>query len=172
VGGAGVAEAVGGAGVARSGEAEAPSHGDVGAEGSRPGVVVGELGGVFACKVAGVDVARTDSGERVSSLSSSWSRSSSASFRRRLDFLAGGGWISGEGGVSGAGGVVGRAGGGGSATATAAIATGGDDNASSSHTVVAARPHLRLRRRLPAAVSVTAGAGMVHETVRTWHPAT
>ncbi len=77
---------VGGAGVARSGEAEAPSHGDVGTEGSRLGVVVGELGGVFARKVAGVDVARTDSGERVSSLSSSGSRSGSTSFGIILTF--------------------------------------------------------------------------------------
>ncbi len=41
MGSAGVAGTVGGAGIARRGEAEAPSHGDVGVEGSRPVVVVG-----------------------------------------------------------------------------------------------------------------------------------
>jgi hypothetical protein len=88
---------------------------------------------MIARKVAGGDVAGTDSNERVSSLSSSWLRSSSASFQRRLDFLAGGGCISGEGGVDGAGGIVGRACSGGSAAVTVVTATGGDDNAGSSH---------------------------------------
>jgi hypothetical protein len=90
-------------------------------------------------------------------------------FRRSLVFLAGGGCVSGEGGVGGAGGGVGRANGGGSAAA------GGSNGAGSLHAAVAACPRLHLRRRrrrrLPAVVSVTAGAGMLHETVKTWHPA-
>jgi hypothetical protein len=57
-----------------------------------------------------------------------------------------------------------------------AAATGREDGcAGSSRAAVAARPRLRLRRRrwrrsLPAAVSVMAGTGMLHETVRPWHP--
>ncbi len=54
-----------------------------------------------------------------------------------------------------------------------AAATGGDGSAGSSRAAVAARPHFRLGhwRRLPAAISVMEGAGMLHETVKTWHPA-
>jgi hypothetical protein len=76
-------------------------------------------------------------------------------------------------GVGGAWGCVERAGGGRSAAVIAVTAADGYDGAGSSHTVVAARPCLRQRRRrrLPAAFSVTAGAGMLHATVRAWHPA-
>jgi hypothetical protein len=66
-------------------------------------------GGVAAGDVARLD---RDSGERVSSSSSSWSRSSSSSFRRCLGFLAGGGSVSGEGGGDVAGSGVEIAGGG------------------------------------------------------------
>ncbi len=154
-----------GVGVAWRCEADTPSHSDVGIQvgGSE---VVGVLGGGVTCRVADGGIAGTDSGERISSFSSSWSRSSSTLFRRRLVFLAGGEWISGEGGGGGAEGGVERVGSGGSAAAT-----GGDGSAGSSHAAVAARPRFRLRqwRRLPAAVSVMAGAGMLHETVKTWH---
>jgi hypothetical protein len=170
VGGAGVAGVMGGAGVARRGDAEAPSHGDADVEGSGPVTCGMDDGGVAAGGVDGLD---RDNGERVSSSSSSWSRSSSSSFRRRLGFLAGGGSVSGEGGVAGGG--VERVGGGKSAAGTAATAEimaedGDDDGADSSHTAVAARPRLCRRRwrRLLAAVSVTAGTGMLHETVKTW----
>ncbi len=130
-------------------------------------------GGVAAGGVDGLDC---DNGERIISSSSSWSRSSSSSFRRRLGFLAGGGSVSGEGGGGVAGGGVERAGGGKSATGTAATAEiiaedGDDDGADSLHAAVAARPRLRRRRCLPAALSVTAGTGMLHEMVKTWHPA-
>jgi hypothetical protein len=126
-------------------------------------------GGVAASSVARLD---RDSGERVSSSMSLWSRSSSSSFRRRLGFLAGGGSVSGEGGGDVAGGGVEIAGGGKSAAGTAATAAiiaedGDDDGADSSHAAVAACSRLRQRRRwrLSAALSVTAGAGMLHQTV-------
>jgi hypothetical protein len=132
-------------------------------------------GGVAAGGVDGLD---RGIGERLSLSSSSWSRSSSSSFRRRLGFLAGGGSVSGEGGGGVAGGGVERAGWGKSATGTAATADivaedGDDDGAGSSHAAVAARPRLCRRRRwcLPAALSVAAGTGMLHVTVKTWHPA-
>jgi hypothetical protein len=60
----------------------------------------------------------------------------------------------------------------GTAATAAIIAEDGNvDGADSSHAAVAARPRLRRWRRLPAALSVMAGAGMLHETVKTWHPA-
>jgi hypothetical protein len=144
-------------------------RGNVGVEGGWSELVFGVLSGVVACRAAdGREAwADSDSGERDSSFSSSCSRSNSSSFWRRLVFLAGGGCFSGKGGVGGAGGGVGRANGGGSAAA------GGSEGAGSSHAVVAARLRLRIRRRrqrrLPATVSVTAGAGMLHKTVKTWH---
>jgi hypothetical protein len=126
-------------------------------------------GGITAGDVARLD---RDSGERVSSSSSSRSQSSSSSLRQRLDFLAGGGSVLGEGGGDVADGGVEIAGGGKSAAGTAATAAilaedGDDDGADSSHAAVAARPRLRRRQRwrLPAALSVTVGAGMLHETV-------
>jgi hypothetical protein len=164
---------VGGVGMTWRGNT--PSHGGVGVEGDWSEDIAGVLGGVVACRVANGGVAGADSnnGERVSSSSSSWSRSNSKSFRQGLVFLAGGGNVSGEGGVGGAGGGVERAGGVRLAAATAATAADGSDGAGSSHAAVAACLHLHLLRRqhLPAAFSVTAGAGMLHETVKTWHPA-
>jgi hypothetical protein len=159
---------VGSVGMAWRGEADTPSQGGVGVEGGGTEVVVGVLGGMVAFRVVDGGVAETDSGERISLFSSSWSRSSSTSFRHHLVFLASGGWISGEEGVGGAGGSVESAVGRGSAAAT-----GGDGSTGSSHTAVAARLHLWRwhRRRLLAGVSVTAGAGMLHKTVKTWHPA-
>ncbi len=131
-------------------------------------------GGVAAGGVAGPD---SDNGERVSSSSSSWSCSNSSLFRRHLDFLAGGVSISGKGGGGDAGGGIERAGGSKSAAETAATAAKvveGSNGADFSHVAVAARPRLRLwrwrRQRLPAALSATAGAGVLHETVKTWHP--
>jgi hypothetical protein len=156
---------------------DTPSHSCVGVEGDWSEEVVGVLGGGTACRVADGSVAGADSnsGERVSSSSSSWSHSSSNLFRRHLVFLAGSGSVSGEGGVGDAGGGVERAGGGRSAAETAATAAkvaDGSDGTDSSHAAVTARLGLRLRqwrqRRLPAALSVTAGAGMLHETVKTW----
>ncbi len=173
VGGAGVAGAKGGAGVARRGDAEASSHGDTGVEGSAPVACGMDDSGVAAGGVDGLD---RGNGERLSSSSSSWSRRSSSSFRRRLGFLAGGCSVSGEGGGGVAGGGVEGAGWGKSATGTAATTDmvaedGDDDGAGSSHAAVAARLRRQRRRRLPAAWSVTAGTGMLHETVKTWHPA-
>ncbi len=170
VGGVGVAGAMDGAGVARRGDAEASSHGVTGVDESEPVACGMDDGGVTAGGVDGVD---RGVGEMLSTSSSSWSRSSSSSFRWRLGFLAGGGSVSGEGGVAG-GGVEG-AGWGKSATETAATAgivteDGDNDGAGSSHAVVAARLRLR-RRRLPAVLSVAAGTGMLHVTVKTWHPA-
>ncbi len=59
---------------------DTPSHGCVGVEVDWSEEVVGVLGGEVACRIADGDVAGADSGERVSSSSSSWSRSSSNSF--------------------------------------------------------------------------------------------
>ncbi len=106
-------------------------------------------------------------------MSSSWSLSNSTSFRRRLVFLAGGVRNSCDGGgVGDVWGSVERASSGGSPPEAA---TGREEgSAGSSRAAAVARPRLRLqrrRRRLPAAVSVTAGTGMLQETVRTWHPA-
>jgi hypothetical protein len=169
VGGAGVAGAMGCSGVARRGDAEASSHGDIGVEGSALVACSMDDGGVAACGVDGLD---RGAGEMFSSSSSSWSQSSSSSFRRRLGFLAGGGSVSGEGGGGVAGGGVERAGWGKSAAGTAATADIlAEDGAGSSHAAVAALPRLRRRRwrRLPAALSVAAGTGMLHVTVKTWH---
>ncbi len=177
VGGVGVAGAMDGAGVARRGDAEASSHGVTGVEGCEPVACGMDDGGVADGGVDGLD---RGVGEMLSSSSSMWSRSSSFSFRRRLSFLAGGGSVSGEGGGGVAGGGVEGVDWGMSATETAATAgvvaeDGDDDGAGSSHAAVAARPRLRLRRRrrrrLPAVLSVAAGTGMLHVTVKTWHPA-
>jgi hypothetical protein len=165
---------MGGVGASGRGEAGKSSQddGDVGAE--ETAVVIGVVGGVEACGIAVCGVAGADSGERSSSLSSSWSLSSSPSFRRRLVLLAGGVRFSGDEGVGDVWGGVEGAGSGGSPPAAV---TGREEFcAGSSRAAVVARPRLRLRRRrrrrrLPAAVSVTAGTGMLHETVRTWHPA-
>jgi hypothetical protein len=129
--------------------------------------------GVVTCRVAdgGVAGPDSDSGERVSSLSSSESRRSSSSLWHRLVLFAGGGWVSGEGGVGEAGGGRGRAGGVEPAVMTAATAAGDDGGAGSSRAAVAVRLRLRLRQRrwqrLPAAVSVAAGSGTLQVTVMT-----
>ncbi len=79
-----------GAGVTGRGEASAPSYGDVGVEGGEADVDVGVVGGEASGDVANGGVARADRGERISSLSSSRSRSSFISFCRRLVLFAGG----------------------------------------------------------------------------------
>ncbi len=130
--------------------------------GGAGGPDVGEAS--VTCSEDDGDVARLDrdSGERLSSSTSSWSRSSSSSLRRHLGFLAGGGSVSGVE-ISG----VGKSAAGTAATTAILAEDGDDDGADSSHAAVAARPRLRRRRRrrLPAALSVTAGAGMLHDTV-------
>jgi hypothetical protein len=85
------ADSLGGAGVTKRGEANAPSYGNVGVEGGEADVDVGVVGGEAAGGVANGGVARADRGEKISSLSSSRSRSSSTSFCRRLVLFAGGG---------------------------------------------------------------------------------
>ncbi len=177
VGGVSVAWAMDGAGVARRGDTKVSSRDDAGVEGSEPVACNMDDGGVATGGVGGLD---RGVGEMLSSSSSSWSRSNSSSFRRRLGFLAGGGSASGEGGGGVAGGVVeiadwGRSAPGSAATAGIVAEDGNDDGAGSSHAAVAARPRLRRerrrRRRLPAVLSVAAGTGMLHVTVKTWHPA-
>jgi hydroxyethylthiazole kinase-like sugar kinase family protein len=74
-------------GVTWTGEADTLSHDDVDIERGGTNVIVG----VVACGVANGGVAGADISERSSSFSSSWSRSSSTSFRLRLVLLAGGG---------------------------------------------------------------------------------
>jgi hypothetical protein len=94
---------VGSVGVSGEGEVDVPSLGGIegGETGGETGVDIGVVGGEVPGGVAdgvraddGVTdggVAEADIGERISSFSSSWSRSSSTSFRRRRVFLAGGG---------------------------------------------------------------------------------
>jgi hypothetical protein len=57
-----------------------------------------------------------------------------------------------------------------SGESSTAAATGGDNCAGSSPAGVAARLHLHQRRQHGRAkVSVVAGAGIMHETVKIWH---
>jgi hypothetical protein len=161
---------VGGVGTSGRGEAGKSSQDDGGVGAEETAVVIGVVGGVVACGVAICGVAGAYSGERSSSLSSLWSLSNSALFRLRLVLLAGGVRISGDEGVGNVWGGVERANSGGSPPTAA---TGREEGcAGSSRAALAVCPRLRLQRqRLPAALSVTAGTGMLHETVRTWHPA-
>jgi hypothetical protein len=182
VGGVSIAWAMDGAGVARRGDKEVSSRDNTGVEGSEPVACGMDDGGVATGGVGGLD---RGVGEMLSSSSSSWSRCNSSSFRWRLGFLAGGGSASGEGGGGVAGGGVagggveiadwGKSAPGSAATAGIVAEDGDDDGAGSSHAAVAARPRLRRwrrrRRRLPAVLSVAAGTGMLHVTVKTWHPA-
>ncbi len=115
---------------------DAPSHGDVGFKGGETDIDVGAVGGEGSGGLTDGGVAGADRGERINSLSSSRSWSSSTSFCRCLDFFAGGGWISVEGMVSNAGGG-GEVAGIGDVPATA---TGGDTCAGSSPSAVAAHP--------------------------------
>jgi hypothetical protein len=134
--------------------------------GGAGGPDVGDASVTCSMDDGGVAKPDRDSGERLSSSATSWSRSSSSSLRRRLGLLAGGDNVSG---VEMAG--VGKSAAGTAATAAVLAEDGDDDGAGSSHAAVAARPRLRRRRRrrrrLPAALSVAAGegAGMLHETV-------
>ncbi len=134
--------------------------------GGAGGPDVGDASVTCSMGDGGVAKPDRDSGERLSSSTASWSRSSSSSLRRRLGLLAGGDDVSG---VEMAG--VGKSAAGTAATAAVLAEDGDDESAGSSHAAVAARPRLRRRRRrrrrLPAALSVAAGegAGMLHETV-------
>jgi hypothetical protein len=162
----GDAGSLGSKGVMGRGE-DAPSHGDVSFEGGgETDIDVGAVGGEGSGGLTDGSVARADRGERINSLSSSRSRSGSASFCHCLDFFAGGGWISGEGMVSNAGGG-GEVAGIGDMPATA---TGVDTCTGSSTAAVAACSRPRRQRQqlqcLPAMASDTAGAAMWHDTVK------
>jgi hypothetical protein len=162
-----------GAGMSGRGEGDTPSHGDVSIEGSTVDVAVGVVSGEAAGHVAdvggvaGSSVAGADRDERGSSLSSSRSQSISTSFCHCLVFFASGGWISGKGMGGGAGG---GGEGVGSVESLPAAKTGGDNCTSSLPAAVATRLHLRRWRHLPTTVLVTAGTGVLQETVKTWHP--
>ncbi len=75
-----------GAGMTGRGK-DAPSQGDVGVKGGVADVDVGAIGGEASGGLTDGGVARADRGERINSLSSSRSQSSSASFHRHLEFL-------------------------------------------------------------------------------------